>query len=232
MVVQKLHEIAPEFQPNQVIADFEEAPAAALRAVYGNDLTVSGCWFHYGQAIMKRLKKIGLTEAYHNEETTQVVFRSLLALPLLPVTDIDPAFQDVKVLVHDDTPSKTLLLQLCRYVERQWLNKSSIGAARMSVRGNPARTNNAVESFHSALRRRVKVAHPNLYTFLGHLQRATGDSESDIARLNRGMSIRRCKKSTNLVNDARIKSCISCYDSGAHGAIKCGAYTRCNFCAL
>jgi len=54
-------------------------------------------------------------------------------------------------------------LQLCRYVERQWLNKSSIGAARMSVRGNPARTNNAVESFHSALRRRVKVAHPNLY---------------------------------------------------------------------
>jgi len=39
---QKLHEIAPDFQPNQVIADFEEAPAAAIRAVYGNDLTVSG----------------------------------------------------------------------------------------------------------------------------------------------------------------------------------------------
>ena len=31
------------------------------------------------------------------------VFRCLLALPLLPVTDIDPAFQDVKVLVHDVT---------------------------------------------------------------------------------------------------------------------------------
>ena len=39
---QKLHEIAPDFQPNQVIADFEEAPAAAIRAVYGNDLAVSG----------------------------------------------------------------------------------------------------------------------------------------------------------------------------------------------
>jgi len=43
------------------------------------------------------------------------------------------------------------------------------------------------------------------------------------------MSIRRCKKRTNLVNDARIKSCISRYDSGAHGAIKCGAYTRVQF---
>ena len=150
---------------------------------------------------MKRLKKIDLTEAYQNEETTQAVFRCLLALPLLPVTDINPAFQDVKVLVHDDTPSKTLLLQLCRYVERHWLNKSSIGMARMSVRGNPARTNNAVESFYSALRRSVKVAHPNLYTFLGHLQCTTADSETEIARLNRGMSIRRCKKRTNLVND-------------------------------
>ena len=43
------------------------------------------------------------------------------------------------------------------------------------------------------------------------------------------MSIRRCKKRTNLVNDARIKSCIARYDSGAHGAIKCGAYTCVQF---
>jgi len=31
---------------------------------------------------MKRLKKIGLTDAYKNDETTQVIFRCLLALPL------------------------------------------------------------------------------------------------------------------------------------------------------
>ena len=74
----------------------------------------------------------------------------------------------------------------CRYVERlQWINKSSIGAARMSVRDNSARTDNAVERFHAAPRRCIKVAHPyNLYTFLGHLQRATADGETDIARLN------------------------------------------------
>jgi len=77
--------------------------------------------------------------------------------------------------------------------------------------------------FHSALRRRVKVAHPNLYTFLRHLQRATADSETDIARLNRGLSIRRSKKGTNLVSDARIKSCVARYDSGA------AAYTRMQF---
>ena len=46
-VVGKLNELASEFVPNQVIADFEEAPTAAIRAVYGNDVMMSGCWFHY-----------------------------------------------------------------------------------------------------------------------------------------------------------------------------------------
>jgi len=34
------------------------------------------------------------------------------------------------------------------------------------------------------------------------------------------MSIRRCKKRTNLVNDARIKSCIARYDSGAYTRVQ------------
>jgi len=67
-------------------------------------------------------------------------------------------------------------------------------------------TNNAVESFHAALRRRVKVAHTNLNTFLGHLQRATTDSEAEVARTNRGLSIRRSKKNVYIANDARIKT--------------------------
>jgi len=34
------------------------------------------------------------------------------------------------------------------------------------------------------------------------------------------MSIQRCKKRTNLVNDARIKSCIARYDSGAYTRVQ------------
>ena len=118
----------------------------------------------------------------------------MLSLPLLPVTDIQSAFNDVKTLVTSESTSKVKLDQLCRYVQRQWLDKSNIGPTRLSVRDNTSRTNNAVESFHAALRRRVQVAHPNLYTFLGHLQRVTKDSEIEMARLNRGLTIRRPKK--------------------------------------
>lgn len=146
-----------------------------------------------------------------------MVFRCLLALPLLPVADIGPAFEEVKALVTTESATRTLLDQLCRYVERQWISKSTIGASRMSVRDNTSRTNNAVESFHAALqRRRVKVAHPSLFSFLGHLQRTTVDNATEVARLNRGLSIRRAKKRVNMVNDARIRACMSRYDSGAY----------------
>ena len=63
-----------QFQQTQVIADFEEAPAAALRNVYGDQLIVSGCWLHYAQALIKRLRKLGLTDAYRNDEETQTIF--------------------------------------------------------------------------------------------------------------------------------------------------------------
>jgi len=36
------------------VADFEEAPVSALQQVFGT-VTVAGCWFHYAQAVVKRL---------------------------------------------------------------------------------------------------------------------------------------------------------------------------------
>ena len=76
---------------------------------------------------MKRLNKIGLTNAYRNEENTQKAFRCLLALPLLPVADIDLAFKDVRAMVTEDSPSKTQLEQLCRYTSMKSGLKTALG---------------------------------------------------------------------------------------------------------
>jgi len=89
----------------------------------------------------------------------------------------------VKLLAIDDSTSSQLKQQLFRYVERQWIKKATIGPSRLSVRDNTSRTNNAMESFHVALRQRVKVEHPNLYTFLGHLQRMATDQQIEIERI-------------------------------------------------
>jgi len=108
---------------------------------------------------VKRLREIGLTHSYNNHQETQTIFCALLALPLLLMADIRPAFDDVESLLMDDSPRKDLLQKLLRYVERQWVTKSTVGPRRLSVRDNSSRTNNVLQSFHSALRSRVKVAH-------------------------------------------------------------------------
>ena len=63
---------------------------------------------------------------------------------------------------------------------------------------------------------RMKVAHPNLYVFLGHLQRVTVDNQADITPLDRGLRIRLPKIKRSPMNDARIKTCINRYDTGAY----------------
>ena len=83
-----------------------------MRDVFGLDVTIFGCWFPFAQALMKKLKKIGLSDAYTNDEETQVIFRCLLALSLLHVADICAGFSDIKSLVKDGSVWKTQLDQL------------------------------------------------------------------------------------------------------------------------
>ena len=96
------------------------------------------------------------------------------------------------------------------------VDNAGVDNAGVAVRDNAARTNNVLESFHASLRHRMKVAHPNLYAFLGHLQRVTVDNQADITCLDTGLRIRRPKTKKSLVNDSRIKTCTNRYDSGAY----------------
>ena len=90
-----------------------------FHAEYAFQLIVSGCWFHYAQAIIKRLRKLGLTDACRNDEEPETIFRCLLSLPLLPVGDIAPGFQELKSLLTSQSATSATMTQLLRYVEKQ-----------------------------------------------------------------------------------------------------------------
>jgi len=59
-----------------------------------------------------------------------------------------------------------------------------------------------------------------MFTFLGHLCRTTTDHQNDMAMVSRGLAIRGAKRKVNLINDARIKTCIGRYDNGAYTRIQ------------
>lgn len=95
-----------------------------------------------------------------------------------------------------------------------------MGPERLSVRDSRSRTNNVLESYHASLRRRIKVAHPNLFTFLSTLSKATVDYMTDVTRLDNGLNIRRPKKKANIMNEERIQTCISKFDSGLYSRLQ------------
>ena len=105
--------------------------------------------------LIRRVHKLGLKDEYMNEPDVQDIVRCLLGLPLLPANEICPAFDEVKLAVSNDSRFVNKLNALLRYVGRQWMQKRSIGPARLCVRDNRNRTNNVLESFHAALRRRI-----------------------------------------------------------------------------
>ena len=154
--------------------------ATDTRAVFGDTVTVSGCWFHCGQALMNRLKKIGRTNAYRNEENTQEVFQCLLALPLLPVAVIDLALKDVTAMVTEDSPWKTQLEQLCRYVHEEWIRKKTT----LSRRGCRYKTILGALTMQYIVLRCDDVLRSLISSeclrSLGHLHRTIEDSRADV----------------------------------------------------
>ena len=78
-VFAKVQEFVPDFSPTSAMADFEEASAAAFQSVFG-DVAISGCWFHFAQAVVKRVNKDASINVAHVRDTVHC----LVALPLLP----------------------------------------------------------------------------------------------------------------------------------------------------
>jgi len=98
MVFRKVQGLVPDFFPS-----FEKASVSAFREVFG-DVNVSGYWFSYGQAIVKCMQKVGLKEAYVQEESVKKVVQCSFGLPLLPVDDISAALEDVRLAIPSDSP--------------------------------------------------------------------------------------------------------------------------------
>lgn len=214
-VFEKVHALTPAFAPNHVMGDYEDASVRAVKDVFGPNISVNGCWFHFAQSIVRKAKRLGLNVAFKEDGITRKCIRAACALPLLTAEAIPGALTDITALAGTaQGEGLAKLLTLCDYVRHRWVEKASVGPTRMSVADRSDRTNNGVESFHAAFAKRVKVAHPNLFTFLAHLRNTSKDTISEITRLTSGLTIRRRKKKAYLDSDIRIRRAMIRHASG------------------
>jgi len=89
----------------------------------------------------------------------------LLGLLLLPASETAQAVCEICDAIDSTPQLAPKLQQLIAYVQRQWLDKQSIGPNRLNVLNHRSKKNNILESYHAVLHRCIKVARPNLSLF-------------------------------------------------------------------
>ena len=84
--------------PELVTCDFESGLIASIRLEFPT-ASIRGCYFHFCQAVYRKVQVLGLSEFYINEESYRIYIRKLLALAFVPIELIPHTFQGLKYKV-------------------------------------------------------------------------------------------------------------------------------------
>ena len=96
-----LIELEPDLNPEVIISDFELASIKSFKKCF-RGARVSGCLFHLGQNIQKKLKELGLTFLYLQDPIIRKFTKSLTSLAFVPTGSVFSCFNLLKL--HRDFP--------------------------------------------------------------------------------------------------------------------------------
>ncbi|CAI6374754.1 unnamed protein product [Macrosiphum euphorbiae] len=197
-VLMKCKVLFPEIKPICIMTDFEIALQNAFKIVYP-DAIQHACFFHYVQCLVKNIRSQGLIPYVKNNEMAQICIKMIAALALLPSNKIEEGFQIIRRYSRD---SNINLTSFFTYFSNYSIQTR--GPEVFSVHGIPRRTSNNIESFHSQLKEKFQTVHPNLWTFLEHLNNLSKKNHIIIQQLERGQRVTRPIKMKYLANSERI----------------------------
>jgi len=102
-VFEKVHELMLDLSPSNAVSDFEKVSVSAFWQVFGA-VSVGDCWFHYAQAVIKCVNKLGLKTEYGSDDDIKNILHSLISLPVIPPGDMHAALSDIKSSLNVDSP--------------------------------------------------------------------------------------------------------------------------------
>lgn len=143
-----------------VISDFETALHAALQQDFPNTRH-QGCYFHFVQAVWRKIQALGLVALYNDDEVARTTIRKLFALALLPVAFVRNSFETL----NNVNPA---LNDLVQYFDAQWLTR--VPPVRWNCFMADNRTNNHVEGWNRKFNSIVRRHHENIWHFIGCLK--------------------------------------------------------------
>ena len=145
---------------------------------------VHGCYFHYCQAIIQKIKSLGMIKLFKKFESFASWVRKLMAVPLLPSHLIQQAYEELLgqrfVFGRNHQHFYNKLNKFKRYMRSTWMTQD---VRNLSVFGLENRTNNVCESYHRQFNRLVGDKHPGAYDFANFVNQMLFNAHADFMRL-------------------------------------------------
>nr|XP_033788082.1 uncharacterized protein LOC117354520 isoform X1 [Geotrypetes seraphini] len=181
-ILRKLLESRSTLSPLSILMDFERASLQAVSRVFPNS-SVSGCLFHLGQSLWRKIQDEGLTSNYRDDENVRLYAKMLLALSFVPPENVGDCFEEL----DDKRPDE--LQPVYDYWEDHYIGRRrrnyrspptfpiSLWNMRSRVEDGLPRTNDSVEGWHHAFQSSVSCQHASPYKLIEHFQRAQDRAE-------------------------------------------------------
>ncbi|XP_071653610.1 uncharacterized protein [Temnothorax longispinosus] len=170
----KVIELVPMIRQNLkfIMSDYEMAAMKVINEQFPA-VETHGCWFHYNQALLRRWRRLGLTDA------PRIVLSMTMTMALAPSNCFEEALSFIQFEADQISHEYPTINDFLAYVRKTWLPLAS----KVSVYDCPVRTNNITESFHNVVGRKFSKAHENVWNFLDNLRKLIIDEELKLKRL-------------------------------------------------
>ncbi|KRX18518.1 hypothetical protein T07_6660 [Trichinella nelsoni] len=175
-------------QPQTIICDFETALIPAVQASFPG-VQVQGCYFHFCQAVLRKVADLGLRTRYLHEAEIKKIIKMLMATAFLPLHEIPEA---VDLPGRDVSGSVAALFE---YFRQEWMTPNRMPL--WNVYHVEIRTNNYLEGWHFKMNRQAGKHHLSFYELLQLLIDEQGSTETLIQQVTSGRVT---------ANDLRIKN--------------------------
>ena len=181
---------------NKVILDFEKGLSNAFSTVFSSE--VGYCFFHFSQAIIRKLRILGFSTLYTTNNEFNQKIRRILLLAFFPENEVYEIYSTLKEEILRINEEENILL-FFSYMERMYIGSnmdeenelrpifpiSVWSVYKRQLNGLP-RTNNGAESWNRTLNANINNAHPNIAQFITKLLDLEEDDTFKIEQLETG----------------------------------------------
>lgn len=171
-VLRQLLVLKPDLNPKSIKIDFEQSFVSAFKQIFPN-VHISGCYFHFGQCVWRKVQSTGLQKKYAEDSTFALHVKQLCALAFVPVLDVVESFNTILESQYF-IDNEQLFESLVDYFEETWIGRTVRNRRKKplfpiemwncydNVINDQPRTNNAVEGWHHAFNASLGCHHTTI----------------------------------------------------------------------